>query len=348
MMPDNNTPPAANVTPSSSSPTRSAWQNPWLFVALAALALAGWQWLETRQQLNNVQQEVARRLAESEAGNKEDRGAQKQLLAQVEDLQAKLGTLDGKLAEFQGQSETLQSFYQEMARSREEATLLEVEQAVTLAGQQLQLAGNVPVAVLALQTADARLARLDRPQYMPLRKALAKDLAQLTGLPFVDVPGISLRLEQVVAGIDKLPLAAYGRPVEPSENPSGGKVLPWWQRSGGEIWQELRGLVRIQRFDREEPVLLAPGQSFFLRENLKLRLLNARLALLSRDQWTFRNELKVAQQWLARHFVADDKAVQAAQATLRQMSATEINVELPSLNQSQTALRKVRTGKEKP
>jgi len=109
----------------------------------------------------------------------------------------------------------------------------------------------------------------------------------------------------------------------------------------------MKGLVRIQRFDRDDAVLLAPGQGYFLRENLKLRLLNARLALFSRDQSTFRNEVKVAQDLLIRYFEANDKSVQAALATLRQMTATEINVELPTLSDSQAALRSLRQGKEK-
>jgi len=332
---------------SPSIPPRSAWKNPWFFVALAALVLAGWQWQETRQQLQETQQEVSRRLAEADAGNKEDRGAQKELREQLEALQAKLGAVEGKLGEFEGQSQTLQSLYQDLARSREEATLLEVEQAITLAGQQLQLAGNVPVAVLALQTADARLARLDRPQHLALRKALAKDLERLNALPFVDVPGISLHLEQLIASIDKLPLAAYGRPAEKAGQAKAHATRSWWQAVGNEIWQEMRSLVRIQRFDREEPALLAPGQDFFLRENLKLRLLNARLALLARDKWTFRNELKVSQEWLARHFASEEKAVQATQAMLRQMQSSEINVELPGLSDSLAALRTIRSGKEK-
>ena len=106
-----------------------------------------------------------------------------------------------------------------------------------------------------------------------------------------------------------------------------------------EIWQELKGLVRIQRFDRDEAMLLAPGQSFFLRENLKLRLLNARLALFSRDQATFRGELKAALEMLGRLFDVRDKGVEAAQATLRQLLATEIVIALPDLNETQAALR---------
>lgn len=344
-MPENDNSPILTVQPKSSP--RSAWRSPWFLVALVALLLCGGQWLETRQKLGDMQQEVARRLSEADVGSKEDRGAQKELRTQIETLQAKLGAVEGKLTEFQGQSAALQTLYQDISRSREEGTLLEVEQAITLAAQQLQLAGNVPVAVLALQLADNRLARLDRPLYLPLRKAVTKDLERLNGLPVADISGLSLRLEQVLLGIDKLPLASYGRPVEKAENAQASEALPWWRRSGGEIWRELKNLVRIQRFDQQAPVLLAPGQEFFLRENLKLRLLNARLALLSRDQITHRSEVKQAQEWLARHFLKEDKAVQSALATLQQMLAVQLNVELPNLNDSQAALRSLRQGKEK-
>jgi len=349
MMPDNEQTPAPNMNLPAALPAspRSYRQTLTLLIAVAALVLAGWQWLETRQKLADTQQEVTRRLAEAEAGNQEERGAQKQLREQIEDLQSRLGAFEGKLNEFQGQSVALQSLYQDIARSREEALLLEVEQAITLAGQQLQLAGNVPVALLALQTADARLARLDRPAYLPLRKALAKDIERLNVLPFVDQAGISLRLEQVVLAADRLPLVSYGRPSEKVENAPAPAVEPWWQRAGRQVWQEIKDLVRIQRFDGADPALLAPGQEFFLRENLKLRLLNARLALFSRDQATFRNELKQAQSWLGRHFVADDKAVLAAQATLGQMAGLALNSDLPNLSETQGALRSLRGGKEK-
>lgn len=345
MMPENENPSPSTMTYLPAP--RAKRISPWLFVAIAALALAGWQWFETRQRLVDVQQELSQKLAEFDTANKEDRGAQKLSREQVEALQARLGAVDGKIAEFQAQSATLQALYQDIARSREELALIEVEQAIVLAGQQLQLAGNLPVAVLALQTADAQLARLDRPAHLPLRKALAKDLARLNALPFVDMPGISLRLEQVLVGVDKLPLVSHGRPEKTAENEKAVESATWWQRTGGAIWQEMKGLIRIQRFDREDVALLAPGQGYLLRENLKLRLLNARLALFARDQWTFRNELKVAQDMLNRHFEANDKAVQTAQTTLRQMTASEINVELPTLNDSQAALRNLRPGKEK-
>jgi uroporphyrin-3 C-methyltransferase len=113
------------------------------------------------------------------------------------------------------------------------------------------------------------------------------------------------------------------------------------------FWGEVRSLVRIQRFDRDEPALLAPGQVFFLRENLKLRLLNARLALLARDQWIFRSELKQARYWLERYYDEREKSVQAAQLALRQLSGAEINIELPNLNESLSAIKSFRLVRER-
>lgn len=347
MMSDNENAPPTSMIPVSSPSRRGLPAGPWLLIVIAVLAGFGWQWYDTRQKMTDLQQELGKKLAEYDTANKEARGAQKSEREQIETLQARLGALDGRLTEFQGQSTALQNLYQDMARSREAVTLLEVEQAITLASQQLQLAGNVPVAIQALQAADAGLARLDRPQYLALRKAVTKDLARLNGLQFVDIAGISLRLEQVLLGVDSLPLAAYGRPEKTAKNENAAPVQSRWQEVAVGVWQEIKGLIRIQRFDHDEAALLAPGQDYFLRENLKLRLLNARLALLSRDQLSYRGELKAAQDWLGKYFDANDKAVQAALTALRQMGSTEITVELPNLSESQTALRNLRQNKEK-
>ena len=351
MTPDDTNPTISAAPPEQPAPPKSAPRatrfSPWLLVAVAALGLAGWQWYETRHKLADMQAQVARRLAESDAGSKEDRGVLKQMREQVEGLQGKAGVADARLAELATQSEALQALYQELARGRDDSGLLEAEQAIVLAGQQLQFAGNVPAAILALRTAQTRLASVELPQALPLRQALARDLERLTALPAVDVAGTSIRIEQVLSAIDKLPLVMESRPQESPEQPAATQPLPWWQRTGREIWQELRSLVRIQRYDREEAVLLAPGQGFFLRENLKLRLLNARLALLSRDQDTFHSELKAVDDGLTRHFDGSDKGVQAAQETLRELAATEVVVAVPQLTETQAALTSLHGGKDR-
>ncbi len=319
-------------------------RTPWAVAAIAALALAGWQWMENGA-LSDAQEQLARRLADSE-------GAGKASLAQAGERLAALEAKVEEVNELRGQQATLEKLYQDIARNRDESAVAEIEQSIMLAAQQLQLVGNVPGAILALQAADARLAGGNRPQFIGLRRALVHDLDRLRALPQTDIAGISLRLEGVVAAVDTLPLLADARPKadgKPAERgaPVAAAGKPFWQpaqRVAGEFWDEIRSLVRVQRFDRDEAPLLAPGQAFFLRENLKLRLLNARLALLSRDPATFRGELKQAQAWLERYFDVRGAAAQNALGGLKQLAANEIGGEPPTLDESLAAVRGFKTG----
>lgn len=325
--------------------------NPWLPIALLAIAVAIWQGYEARGRLGDLEAQL--KTLQTQDGDElaQLRAANQQLREQFEAVHGQLGAIETRVEGFDSQRDALQAMLQEATRSRDEVALLDVEQAITLASQQLQLAGNVPAALLALQVADGRLARLDRPAHLPLRKALAADLQRLGNLPVVDTVGLGLRLEQLVNGIDRLPLAAHGRPENPSKIATQEKAAatpaPWWQLLAGDVWQELRGLVRIQRFDGAAPELLAADQALILRENLKLRLLNARLALMARDQVTYRDELKVAYGWLEKYYAVDDAAVQAALASLRQAASTTIQAEVPALTASLTALSNLRAGKDK-
>lgn len=332
------------------------WRNPWLLLAMLALGLAGWQWLETRAKLADTQQELARRLAESDSANAESRALARQAQEELAVVQGRLGAFAAILAESQSQRAMIEQLYQDLARHRDDWALVEVEQSVILAAQQLQLAGNVHAAVLALQSADARLAGSNRPQFISLRKVLVRDLDRLRAVPQLDMAGMNLRLESVISAIDALPLAAEGRSKVTEVRPAGVAEAPepsppvvsvaFWQRLVGEFWSELKGLIRIQRFDRDEPALLAPGQEFFLRENLKLRLLSARLALLARDQWTFRKELEHSRVWIGRYFEPSNSALQTADGALEQLAATEISIELPTLNESLAAIRTFRLGRD--
>ena len=349
--------PAASAETSTPKPAPSASRfaaiTPWVVVAVLALLVAGWQAYDIRTRLSVTQKELARRLNASEAMALQNSGVVQANQEQLNRMHAKVDELENRLAESQGQQAALEKLYQDLVRGREEWVLAEIEQGITLAAQQLQLAGNVQGAVLVLQAADARLAASNRPQFISLRKVLLRDLDRLQAQPLVDYPGLNVRLDTVIVAIDSLPLVVDGRPREDllpeRSEPFTMAALAsgdYWRQLGREIWSELRGLIRIQRFDRSEPVLMTPAQSFFLRENLKLRLLNARLALLMRDQWTFRNELAQAQLWLERHFDSETAAVRTAQASLAQLQISDIAPELPTLNASLSAIRSLRAGKE--
>ena len=190
-----------------------------------------------------------------------------------------------------------------------------------------------------------------------MRRALARDIERLKALPALDVPGLSLTLDRVVASVDALPLAFDERPDRPAKGgkSEGGKAAPgesaagegFLERFGGEVWRELRQLVVVRRVDAPEPPLLPPQQAWFLRENLKLRLLNARLALLTRDEAGYREDLRVAQAWLQRYFDARSKAGQAALAQLKQLSAASVSFEPPSIGESLDAVRGFKMRRER-
>lgn len=333
------------------------WMKPLLLVAAIALALLGWQWLETRTRLSGVQEELARRLAESDAVARESRAIARQNQEAVQALQAKLGALDARLAEAQGQQLALEAMYQELSKSRDERLLAEIEQAVVIAAQQLQLAGNVQAALIALEGADARLARAGEARFLSLRKLIGRDIERLKALPAADVPGIALKLETVLAAIDTLPLAYEQRPkassahavssTKPSQSPLDAS---FWRSLAADLWAEMKPLVRIERTDaagHADPALLSPSQSFFLRENIKLRLVNARLALLSRDGRSFHEDVRQAKNWLERHFDTRAGTVQAASATLKSLATVDVAVEPPALNETLGALRNTKVAQEK-
>jgi uroporphyrin-3 C-methyltransferase len=345
-------PPAAKPEPRKSARTQASWRGlQWLalLLAVAALGLLAWQWFDGRSRMADLQQEVARRLSSGDSVAGEARVAAKQTQEGLAALQAKVGALEAKLAESQGQQAALDALVQELTHNREERLLSEVEQALNTAAQQLQLSGNVEAALLALQEADARLAAAGHARLQPLRKLVARDIERLKALPLADVPGISLRIESVIDAVDGMPLAFEAKPrIEPAKASFVPAAVPGnWERLLRELWAELKALIRVERMDRPHPELLSPTHAFFLRENLKLRLVNARLSLLQRDGKTFRQEVKQAQAWIQQYFDVRTKPVQAALATLRQLAAADVGLVLPTLEDSLTTLRNYKVAASK-
>src|SRR5437764_1531986 len=305
--------PTAAWPPTAPGPSREpARRRRWLMIALAAALAAAIAavWIDARNRDRQLRTEVAQRLAELDAGDKALRASLVTAQDSLRDAQAKIALLENRLAESQSQQAALEALYRELAPSRDEWALTEVEQVLLLASQQLQLAGNVSSALAALQVADQKLQRLDRPQFVPLRRAIGRDIDRLKAVPFVDVPGLSLRLDQAIATVETLPFALEERlPAPPQDAPSRDE--PAWRRFLREAWADLRGLVRIENLDRPEAPLLTPPQQYFLRENLKLRLLAARFDLLFRDQANFRADLTAGDLWLKKYFDSRSKPVQS-------------------------------------
>jgi uroporphyrin-3 C-methyltransferase len=320
-----------------------------LVAVILAAALTTVFWLDTRQRIGTTQEEFARRLRDIESDARDARLLARQAQESQRDAQAKVSQLEARLAESQSQQLALEALYQELSRNRDEWQLAEIEQVLAIAQQQLQLAGNVRAALLALQLAEARLARSDRPQFIPIRRALARDIERLKSVPTVDFPSMSSRIDTLVASVDGLPLAFDERAGRvAAKEAASAAATGFWSRLGAEVWGEIKQLVVVRRIDTPEPPLLPPSQAYFVRENLRLRLLNARMSLLARDEAGYREDLRAAQAWLRRYFDPHSKQIADALGQLKQLSSTSISFEMPSISESLDAVRGFKSRRERP
>jgi uroporphyrin-III C-methyltransferase len=321
-----------------------------LIAVLLAAGLAALSWIDSRQRIGATQEELARRLREIESDAREARSVSRQAQEAMREAHGKVAQLEMRLAESQSQQLALEALYQDLSRNRDEWQLAEIEQVLAIASQQLQLARNVRAALLALQLAEARLSRSDRPQFAPIRRALARDIERLKAAPTVDLAAVTNRIDTLIAGVDALPLAFDER----AERTPGNKEAPkdaaersFIARLGAEVWSEISQLVVVRRMGPAEPPLLPPTQAYFMRENLRLRLLNARASLLSRDEAGYREDLRASLAWIQRYFDPKSKQTIDAAAQLKQLNAVSITFEMPTISESLEAVRGYKSRRER-
>jgi uncharacterized protein HemX len=317
-----------------------------LFLLLvAAIAAGGW----AAWQLQRANDALAARLAQIEAEAAATASAAEQ---RARSAQAATDQLRSDLERLQNQRSELDQLYLDLTRGRDEAALAEVERLIAVAAQELQVTGNVATAIAALQAVDGRLARIDRPQLVNLRRALTRDLERLRSTPAVDVTGLALKLDQMIQGVDGLALVA-----EPARKASDGKgaevksaTVPatddrWWPRARTWLREEFGDLVRIREVDTPEALLLNDAQQRLARQQLRLRLLNARQSLLMRSDKLYRADLAEAQALLARYFDGRQAPVVAASAQLKAMAQAPLSVEVPQITETLAALQNARGGR---
>lgn len=322
---------------------------PWL--ALLALLLALAIGALSYSQLANLKRETARRLGELQQATAAASETAVRADAEARAARQQSALLEARIAEVESQREALEQLYADLSSGRDEAVIVEVERLITLGAQELQISGNVPTALAALQTADARLARLESPRFVPLRRVLARDIERLKAAPAVDVTGIALKIDQLIAGSEHWPLLADAQPTAPAsarQHP-GAPVPPplaWWERTWDSIQRELgeyRDLIRIRVVDTPDGLLLGQQQQSLVRQQLRLRLLNARQALLARNDRLYRADLAEAQALMNRYVDVRQRDAAAALASMKQLASAQLSVETPNVNDSVSAVRAVRT-----
>ncbi len=360
------------------TPPEAWWQSRvWAWVLLAVAAVALGLSVLLWQKLGAMQEELARRSLDAGTQAVEARTLARQAQEGTRDFGARLSSMEIRLGEVSLQRTQLEELMQSLSRSRDENLVIDIESALRLAQQQAQLTGSAEPLLAALKSAELRLQRAAQPRLNPVQRAIAKDAERIKSAAVIDLPTLLIKLDELARLLDELPVAnamlgsavsqaagaarpapASGGQTESVKSSSSlgaatGAVQDWSSRVFAQFFSgffatvrdEARKLLRVSRIDQPEAALLAPEQSFFLRENLKLRLLNARLALLSRQSDAARADLTSVQAALERYFDGSSRKTQVALASLQQVQAQLKSTEIPRLDQTLTALATAAAGR---
>jgi uroporphyrin-3 C-methyltransferase len=331
-----------------------------LAAAAAAALMLAWN---TQQRVKALESELVKRQQDSGSQATEARTLARQAEAVAREAGAKMALLEARVAETSLQRSQFEDLIQSMARSRDENVLADIDTAIRVALQQAAITGSAEPLVATLRQADERLARYNQPRLERVRRAVAQDLERTRSAGVIDISVLTIRLDDVIRQVDDLPLlsaperSATSRPAATAASGAAAKgaatdgpswalsLGSWWQEYGVSLWREVKSLVRVTRIDHPDAMLMAPEQAYFLREGLKLRLLNARLALLSRQFDAAQADLRDAQAALDRYFDRGSRRVASATDMLRQVASQARLVVVPRPDATLAAIATAAAGR---
>jgi uroporphyrin-3 C-methyltransferase len=325
------------------------------------------------RKLSAIQEHLARQSADATTISVEARAVAKNAQDVARDAAAKAALNETRLAEVALQRGQLEELMQSLSRSRDENLVVDIESALRLAQQQAQLTGSVEPLLASLKTADQRLARAAQPRLNGVRRALASDADRIKAATVTDIPSLLAKLEELTRLVGELPLvnavggAMATAPTPMTDKPNAaasskkfraeetadakaaaswqGIGASWWQKGWGAVRTELLKLVRVSRIEHPDGVLVSPEQTFFLRENLKLKLLNARLGLLSRQVASAKADLASVNSDVHKYTDPSAKSSQVVFALIQQVQGQLGTMSIPGLDESLSALTLAAAGR---
>ena len=265
------------------------------------------------------------------------------LAHRTEQLEQQVGeALPGNIQTLQTQQQALED---SLAQLRSEVAggsriwdLEEIATLLQIANDRLHLEKEVAPSLAALEAADRHLRDLKNPALLEVRRLLAEEITALRSTANPDIVGTALTLGALIQGIDRLPIANTSFAEQPKSD-TGTGTEQGWRGVLHDLWEKIKSLVVIQRHGGVDRPLLAPDERYFLRQNLRLNLEAARIALLRRDSQTYRQTLRSAAEWIALYFDNDAPATAGALQELTSLLQIDIAPSLPDISGSLNALQ---------
>ena len=314
-------------------------------LALLGLGASGFLFVQGQNVLKNQELEFNQKIDKAALGESENASLLKDNLNRQTAIQAELDRLNNGQKNNSDQILQLQKAYQELLKGRINWLVDEAESMLNTASQQLMLSGNLQGAVSVLEHIDSRLSRFEQPELIPIKQAISNDLAALKNRPYVDISATALRIDRLETGISGLPLVLDGvlKPgAAPVEVANSGT---WWENTWEKSLNALKGLVEVRHLDSNDAMLISPDQTYFIRENLRLRLLDARIALLQHNGEVYQSDLNNVEATVKQYFDSKSPATQSWLKELAELKALDVRmISDDSLKASLSAVRAYQEG----
>ena len=318
-------------------------------LVVAAVAFGGWWIWDRLQALEAATDEYAERMEVAEL-REQLTSRDERLTGRVDNLSEEHASHVRSLARAEESMETIRDSQrranEQMERIEELAAAhrddwihAEAAYLYGIARYRTRFHGDVDGALQALKEADRLLEELGG-ETVEQRQAVADAINALLDVRKPDRAGMAGELRGLLAAIDTWPLKQPERRVETGEIPRQREAeldsLEGWADAGVRAWEQFReaiGSLVVVRRDDAPPRLMAPEESHYLRENLRLKLLTARLAVLDGETEIYRDSLADVEDWLERHFETDDDGVREALETVRDLRDARLAAEMPDLGE---------------
>ncbi len=241
-------------------------------------------------------------------------------------------------AEFASFKIGMEAVATKLGRTSNEWRLAEVEYFLTIANARLTLAHDRITAIAIFKTADQRIKELGDPALLKIRKLIKDELILLHAVKEPDLAGMALSLSSLATEVERLPLVDIER-VAVATGQIKDQAPENWQDIPAAVWKDIKSLVVVRRHQQSTEPLLPPAESWFLVQNLRLKLEQAQLALLRGETTLFRQNLKEANSWMSTYFNEESAGVINALKETSALAKIELRPPIPDVSGSLRQLR---------
>ena len=317
----------------------------------AGIALGYKAWLDVNKRIDQAavdRQSIAHEVATIDESIKLQ-NFKKQVESNVSEIKQQVGGLEEKIQQQADAQQDISLTTQEtlaiVNRSQLGWGLKEVEHLLRMANHRLRIERDVAGSILALTAADKRLHELKDPRLLPVRESISKQIGKLKNFPYPDWVGISLQLDNMLAGLKQTVIKKAKQSqndlADKNEEKTSDKHISGWGKLVEGVKNTINDSIKVTKEEQKLKLFINQQESEHAYEFLRGKLLSAKYAVASRDDETYHRELEAALSWLE----SDDTLRNKREiiGDINELNDINLEPELPNITEANLLLQEITT-----